>query len=58
MSSICKECHAEGEKKSREDGNPNPHTWNDHTAGTKRGISIGPCEDCKTVGETVDCHVY
>jgi len=59
MSFTCKKCHDKAEQKAKEKGVPHPHTWNDHILpGTKLGISYGPCEDCKTVGETVDCHIY
>ena len=59
MAFMCKQCHDKAEQKAKQEGTQHPHTWKDHIVGeTKLGISYGPCEDCKTVGETVDCKAY
>ena len=60
MAFLCKKCHDQAEGKSRELGNPNPHSWYDHVVvpGTKIGITYCTCDSCKAVGDTVECQVY
>lgn len=53
MAFICKPCHNAAEERAKKRGVKHPHPWGEHMT-----FSQGPCEDCKKVDVTVDCHVY